>query len=92
MDLEVLAGDPNLGFEVIVKENGVNFKLDFAKVYWNPRLSTEHERLVNLVQKGDLVFDVFAGVGPFAVPIGNVKLFIFHIWRFKIVYFTSIFM
>ena len=71
LDLEVLAGDPKLGFEVIVKETGINFKLDFAKVYWNPRLSTEHERIVNLVQKGDLVFDVMAGVGPFAVPIAK---------------------
>ena len=71
LDLEIIAGDPNLGFEVIVKENGVNFKLDFSKVYWNPRLSTEHERIVDLVQKGDVVFDVFAGIGPFAIPIAK---------------------
>ena len=71
LDLEVIAGDPNLGFEVIVKENGISFKLDFSKVYWNPRLSTEHERIVDLVQKGDVVFDVFAGIGPFAIPIAK---------------------
>ena len=71
LDLEVLAGDPSLGFDVTVKENGCAFKLDFSKVYWNPRLSTEHERIVNLVKRGDVVFDVFAGVGPFAIPIGK---------------------
>lgn len=37
-------------------------------MYWNPRLSTEHQRVVDLVKRGDTVFDVFAGVGPFAVP------------------------
>jgi len=31
-------------------------------------LHTEHERLVQLFQPSDVVADVFAGVGPFAVP------------------------
>ena len=70
LDLEILAGDPSFGFEVTVKENGCTFNLDFSKVYWNPRLSTEHQRIVDMVNCGDTVFDVFAGVGPFAVPIG----------------------
>ncbi len=38
------------------------------QVFWNPRLSHEHERLVALIGASDLVFDVFAGVGPFAIP------------------------
>ena len=29
---------------------------------------TEHERIVNALHRNDLVFDVFAGVGPFVVP------------------------
>lgn len=53
---------------VQVKENGVTYEFDFSRVYWNPRLSTEHQRVVQLVKRGDTVFDVFAGVGPFAVP------------------------
>ena len=71
LDLEILAGDPNAGFVVTVKENGCSFNLDFSKVYWNPRLSTEHERIVNLVERNDIVFDVMAGVGPFAIPIAK---------------------
>lgn len=51
-----------------VRENGVFYEFDFSHVYWNPRLSTEHERIVSLLQRGATVVDVFAGVGPFAIP------------------------
>ena len=40
----------------------------FKNVYWNPRLGTEHERIVNLLQPNDVVYDCFAGVGPFSIP------------------------
>ncbi len=42
--MEVLAGDAD--FEAEVKENGCVFRLDYAKVYWNSRLETEHKRIV----------------------------------------------
>nr|XP_006632388.2 PREDICTED: tRNA (guanine(37)-N1)-methyltransferase [Lepisosteus oculatus] len=64
--MEVLAGDGNMVAKV--RENNVSYEFDFSRVYWNPRLSTEHERIVGLLQRGDSVFDVFAGVGPFAIP------------------------
>ncbi|XP_027130961.1 tRNA (guanine(37)-N(1))-methyltransferase [Larimichthys crocea] len=64
--MEVLAGEENMVAKV--KENGVTYEFDFSRVYWNPRLSTEHQRVVDLVKRGDTVFDVFAGVGPFAIP------------------------
>ncbi|CAF0871347.1 unnamed protein product [Adineta ricciae] len=65
-DLEILAGEQN----TIVKcrESKATFQFDFSKVYWNPRLSTERERIVKILHHNDLVFDVFAGVGPFVVP------------------------
>lgn len=50
------------------KEGGCRFKFDFSKVYWNSRLQTEHGRLVNAFKPGEYVCDVFAGVGPFALP------------------------
>ncbi|ORX61562.1 hypothetical protein DM01DRAFT_1332163 [Hesseltinella vesiculosa] len=65
-EMEVLAGDKNMVTEV--KESNCRFQFDFSKVYWNSRLHTEHERLVKEFQKEQLVCDVFAGVGPFAVP------------------------
>jgi len=44
------------------------FTFDFTKVYWNSRLHTEHDRLVQLFSPDDIIADVFAGVGPFALP------------------------
>ena len=64
--MELLAGEDNM--VTIVHENGCTFTFDFSKVYWNSRLHTEHERAVAMFQRGDVVVDVFAGVGPFAIP------------------------
>lgn len=64
--LDLICGESE--YQVETKENGVWFQFDFSKVYWNPRLSTEHERITQLLQSGDVLYDVFAGVGPFAVP------------------------
>ncbi|KAL0969041.1 hypothetical protein UPYG_G00221910 [Umbra pygmaea] len=64
--MEVMAGEENMVAKV--RENGATYEFDFSRVYWNPRLSTEHERVVGLLKRGDIVLDVFAGVGPFAIP------------------------
>ena len=64
--MEVLAGDNDM--ITTVRENGCSFTFDFSKVYWNSRLHTEHERLIKELKKGDVVLDVFAGVGPFSIP------------------------
>ncbi|XP_072127477.1 tRNA (guanine(37)-N(1))-methyltransferase isoform X1 [Mobula birostris] len=69
--MEVLAGEDNMIAKV--KENNITYEFDFSKVYWNPRLSTEHGRIVNLLKAGDRVYDVFAGVGPFAIPAAKKK-------------------
>lgn len=59
---------------VEVNENKCRFQLDFSKVYWNSRLSTEHERILKKIDKPrDVVFDLFAGVGPFAVPVAKSR-------------------
>ena len=65
--MEVLAGEEREEYTVTVKHGGVNLTFDFAKVYFNPRLGTEHGRVTSLVGKGDVMLDVFAGVGPFSV-------------------------
>ena len=64
--MEVLAGDSNM--QTSVKEGGCVYEFDFSKVYWNSRLQTEHKRLADSFSSGDVVCDMFAGVGPFAIP------------------------
>eukprot|EP00656_Telonema_subtile_P052645 TRINITY_DN7393_c0_g1_i1.p2 TRINITY_DN7393_c0_g1~~TRINITY_DN7393_c0_g1_i1.p2 ORF type:complete len:328 (+),score=91.14 TRINITY_DN7393_c0_g1_i1:83-1066(+) len=64
--MEVLAGEPDL--ETEVHESGCRFQLNFERVYWNSRLQAEHRRIVEKLSKEDIVCDVFAGIGPFAVP------------------------
>nr|VZI19055.1 unnamed protein product [Spirometra erinaceieuropaei] len=78
--VDLMAGEPV--YLTTVKENNVSFKLDFSKVYWNSRLGTEHSRIVSEVKRaagdGDashraqtVVYDVFAGIGPFSIPLAR---------------------
>ncbi|KAF8634903.1 hypothetical protein AX15_000651 [Amanita polypyramis BW_CC] len=64
--MELLAGEPN--YIVEHHESDCQFTFDFTKVYWNSRLHTEHDRIIRKFSPEDVVADVFAGVGPFAVP------------------------
>ena len=63
---------------VQVKEHGCKFTLDFANVYFNSRLQSEHNRLVQYIvndaskkkkKECTIVADAMAGVGPFAIPL-----------------------
>jgi tRNA (guanine37-N1)-methyltransferase len=67
-DWTVLAGD---GTETVHREYGCEFLLDIAEVYFSPRLATERHRVVQQVKSGEHVVDMFAGVGPFAVPMAK---------------------
>ena len=40
-------------------------------------VGTEHQRIVDLIDKRDIVFDVFAGVGPFAIPAAKKGAMVF---------------
>jgi len=73
--MEILAGERNT--VTIAKEHGCIYQFDFAQVYWNPRLSTEHARMITFMMEGDVLYDVFAGVGPFAIPAARKKIQVF---------------
>jgi len=65
-EMEIIAGEENLNTEVC--ESKCRFRFNFGEVYWNSRLQHEHDRLVNVFRKEDIICDMFAGVGPFAIP------------------------
>lgn len=71
---EVLAGPDNMNVEI--REGECTFRFDYSKVYWNSRLQTEHKRLVDSFNPREVVCDVMAGVGPFAVPAGKKGVFV----------------
>lgn len=49
------------------REYGREFVVDLTDVYFTPRLAEERERVASQVEEDETVFDMFAGVGPFAV-------------------------
>jgi tRNA (guanine37-N1)-methyltransferase len=64
--MEVIAGQECLDTEV--SESRCRFAFNYGQVYWNSRLQHEHERLLKKLKPSDIVCDMFAGVGPSAVP------------------------
>ncbi len=68
-ELEHLAGEDHS--ETIHQEFGTRIMLDVKKVYFSPRLATERKIITDQVQEGELVLDMFTGVGPFALSIAR---------------------
>ena len=62
-DLERIAGTGTS--ETVHREFGVRLYTDPARVYFNPRLSSERARIAGLVRDGETVIDMFGGVAPF---------------------------
>lgn len=73
MSFEVIGGVPE--YETTHVEGGLTFRLDISKVFWNPRLGTEHasvaKRVAKLVDKGSLVIDATGGIGPFSLHLAK---------------------
>lgn len=67
--LKVVAGDAKT--ETLHRENGCLFRLDVARVMFSKGNVYERERLPKLVRPGEVVVDLFAGVGQFCIPIGK---------------------
>jgi tRNA (guanine37-N1)-methyltransferase len=68
-EYDFIAGEQKT--QTIHKEFGCQYLVDVAKAYFSPRLSHEHERVASLVQKAEIVVDLFAGVGPFSILIAK---------------------
>lgn len=70
-DLEILAGIDKT--ETEYKEFGCRFIVDVEKAFFSPRLSTERDRIANLVQDGEIVINMFGGVGMFSIIAAKRK-------------------
>jgi len=70
-NLELIIGDKKT--ETEYKENGCRFIVDVEKAFFSPRLSTERERISNLVNDDDVIVNMFGGVGMFSLLAAKKK-------------------
>ncbi|HOQ19200.1 MAG TPA: methyltransferase, partial [Methanothermobacter thermautotrophicus] len=64
--VRVLAGS---GTETVHKENGCLFRIDLSRVMWSRGNINERARIPSLVEEGETVVDMFAGIGYFSIPV-----------------------
>ncbi len=55
--------------ETIHRENGVLFKLDLQKVMFSSGNVDERVRMAGVAREGEVIVDMFAGIGYFALPM-----------------------
>ncbi|MBC8521337.1 MAG: class I SAM-dependent methyltransferase family protein [Methanomicrobia archaeon] len=68
--MKIIAGEDRI--ETMHKENGCKYKLDLEKVYFNPRLASERNRVAAQVRGNkEEIIDMFAGVGSFAIQLAK---------------------
>lgn len=63
--LEWVAGERKT--TTVHREFGCLFEVDLERCYFSPRLSFERKRVASLVQPGETVVNMFAGVGCFSI-------------------------
>ncbi len=69
--LEFLAGVNRTVTEY--REHSCRFKVDIARTYFSPRLSTERQRIARMVGDGEIIVNMFAGVGTFSIIIARIN-------------------
>ncbi len=72
---EVLAGEKTCATRYT--EYGIRLDIDLNVAYFSPRLSNERQRILSLMEPGEVVFDMFAGVGPFAITLSRKAALVF---------------
>jgi len=68
-ELEWIAGERKT--ETVHKEYGCILKVDLGKCYFSPRLSYERNRIAHQVQPGEVIVNMFAGVGSYSIVIAK---------------------
>ena len=62
------------GSETVYREFSCHYNVDVSTVYFNPRLSHERMRVAQQVKAGEVVADMFAGVGPYSILIAKQQV------------------
>ena len=70
-NLELIEGDEKT--ETEYRENGCRFIVDVEIAFFSPRLSTERERISNLVNEHDVIINMFGGIGMFSLLAAKKK-------------------
>jgi tRNA (guanine37-N1)-methyltransferase len=70
-EFRIIAGEPKT--ETVHREYGCSYKVDLSKAYFTPRLSTERSRILSWIKEGDVIIDMFAGVGPYSILLAKSK-------------------
>jgi len=61
------------------KENNCTFKLDIRNTFFSPRLVFERNRVSKSeIKEGEIIMDLFAGVGPFSLQIAKLHNVVIH--------------
>ena len=68
-NIEFLAGEDNPIVEH--KEHGIKYRFDITKIMFSKGNLNERRFLATLVKKGEIVVDMFAGIGYFSLPIAK---------------------
>jgi len=68
-DVEVIAGTGDT--EVVHAEHGTKYALDLATVMFSPGNQAERARMGTVVSPDERVFDMFAGIGYFTLPMAR---------------------
>ncbi len=68
-ELEWVVGERRT--ETVHREHGCIFKVDLRRCYFSPRLSYERMRIARQVQSGEVIVNMFAGVGCYSIIIAK---------------------
>jgi tRNA (guanine37-N1)-methyltransferase len=70
---EILAGLTTITTH---REYGIPYRLDLSRVFFNPSLASERNRVAAQVVPGETVLVPFAGIGPFVLPLAKKGSFV----------------
>jgi tRNA (guanine37-N1)-methyltransferase len=70
-ELEFVAGENRTITEY--REHGCRFRVDVARTYFSPRLSTERLRIASVVREHETIVNMFAGVGTYSILMAKMN-------------------